>query len=164
MENASKALIMAAGVFLAMLVLGSLIFMWRTVGGYTSEIEGKKKTEQITSFNKQYESYLGRILRGNDISSIINRTRNNNTKDTPNKVVWEFILSDSVELDSTIILPAGVYSETQNINHYNNMIKDPVKADEFTQLYFVCTKIEYNSETGYVNKITFLQKGIKQIS
>ncbi|MBR6033188.1 MAG: hypothetical protein IKP28_00290 [Clostridia bacterium] len=161
MENASKALIMAAGVFLAMLVIGAFLYMWNAIGGYAQEVENKKLTEQVSAFNMQYESYLGRVLRGNDVATVVNKVRNNNQKDTPNQVIWEFTISPAANM---LVFTPGTYvsTDTNSNNYFDSIISNATLYDEFIQLYFVCTGVEYDSTTGYANKISFLQRYLKQ--
>lgn len=79
MENASKALIIAGAILLAILLisLGIMIFNQAqdTVGN-----SGMSKAE-ITSFNSQFNKYEGTKKRGSEVKSLINEVRASNASD-----------------------------------------------------------------------------------
>ena len=60
MENASKALLMAAGVLLGILILSLAIYLFVSFGQTSAEINEKNRQQQIVQFNSQYTVYLGR--------------------------------------------------------------------------------------------------------
>lgn len=153
MDNASKALIIAGGVLLAVLILGTFMYMWTLAGSYTSQIEDEKEKEQITAFNMQYEAYQRQILRGNDIASVINKIRDNNRKNADNvelQIKWEFTLKRGI----IGVLTSGTYNESKS-SVYDNILNDPTTFRDFKNLYFKCSSIEYSKTTCKVNKITF---------
>lgn len=80
MENASKALLMAAGVLIGLLVLTSLMFMYNHLKSLPKTQEEILEAEQLVEFNKQYESYNRENLRGTDVISVINKAIDNNKK------------------------------------------------------------------------------------
>lgn len=73
MENASKALIMAGGVLIALLVIGALILMLNNLSSYQEAGIQNTKEAQVIEFNNQYETYNRKNVRGSDIVSLINR-------------------------------------------------------------------------------------------
>lgn len=153
MENASKALIMAGGILLAVLILGLLMYMWTSVGDYTTQAEEQKKKEQLVTFNKQYEAYQRQLLRGNDIASVINKIRDNNriyAGEADLQMTWQFILKRGI----VGTLPAGTYQES-NSSAYNSVVNDDTDFKAFKNLYFRCKAIEYSKKTGKVNKMVF---------
>ena len=79
MENASKALIMAAGILFAVLILSLLAMFGGQLSGYYAEQHNSKIIEQDAKFNAQFENYNGQTIRGNEIISIMNKVVNYNT-------------------------------------------------------------------------------------
>lgn len=73
MENASKALIIAAGIFFGLLIITISLFMFNKISDYYELKEADRVTEQLTAFNKQYTSYNRSDVRGSDILSLINK-------------------------------------------------------------------------------------------
>lgn len=89
MENASKALIMAGSVLIALLVVGALVLMFSNLTSYQNSNEKATKDEQITKFNQEYSTYNRNDVRGNELYSLINRVvdynRRESTAGTSNK-------------------------------------------------------------------------------
>ena len=56
MENASKALIIAGSVLLAMLVIGTLIFMFSTLSNLKQTEADVATAEKLAEYNKQIET------------------------------------------------------------------------------------------------------------
>lgn len=66
MENASKALIMAGGVMIAIAVISMAVYMFMNYKGYVESSEQMLTANQIENFNRFYESFLdgtGKIRR-----------------------------------------------------------------------------------------------------
>ena len=81
MENASKALLMAGGILIALLVISALVLMFNQIGAYGKSQEEMKKNSQIVEFNKDFERYLDdKGIDGTDIISLMNKVINYNNK------------------------------------------------------------------------------------
>lgn len=57
MENTSKALIMAGGVLLSMLIISVMIFAFRSAGRVSSEYDTDISNAEVVKFNGQFEVY-----------------------------------------------------------------------------------------------------------
>ncbi|MCI8655120.1 MAG: hypothetical protein HFJ48_04530 [Clostridia bacterium] len=73
MENATKALLIAAGVFFGLIVLTAAIFAYTQVVNYYRQEDEMIRTEQVIKFNRQYDAYIRDDVRGNELLSIINK-------------------------------------------------------------------------------------------
>lgn len=73
MENATKALLIAGGVFFGLMILTISIFTYTQIVNYYRSQEDIKRTEQVIKFNSQYDTYVRKDVRGNDILSLINK-------------------------------------------------------------------------------------------
>ena len=72
MENASKALIIAGSVLLAMLIIGTLIFMFTNLSNL-KQIEADSSTVQkLEEYNRQIELYNKANLYGSEVLSLAN--------------------------------------------------------------------------------------------
>lgn len=60
MENASKALLMAGGVLLGIMVLSLGVLLFTSFGGTSSQIHDNIEENQATQFNSQFASYVGK--------------------------------------------------------------------------------------------------------
>lgn len=73
MENATKALMIAAGVLVGLMVVTLMIYGYNQVSSYYNEKEENKKFEQLANFNEQYIPYNRDDVRGSDILSLVNK-------------------------------------------------------------------------------------------
>lgn len=101
MENASKALLIAGGILLAVLVLALLALLLSNISSNQLAQEKKLKTEQVQEFNQQWEAYNKKALFGADIITVVNKAIQNNkaveTMDAYNK----FYVNVTINCDST---------------------------------------------------------------
>ena len=68
MENASKALIMAGGVLIGVLIISLAVYLFVSFGQTSAEINSQNAQKQINQFNSQFTSYEGNNhLAGYDI-------------------------------------------------------------------------------------------------
>lgn len=75
MENASKALLIAGGVLIAILIVSVLVVTLNIVNSNQKTREKALATEQLAEFNQKYESYNKRALRGTDIITLKNMAK-----------------------------------------------------------------------------------------
>ena len=57
MENASKALIMAAGVLIGVLILSLAVYLFFDFASTSSELHEETRLNQVNEFNAQFTSY-----------------------------------------------------------------------------------------------------------
>lgn len=57
MENASKALLMAAGVLIGVLILTLAVYLFATFGATSAELHKQQATNRLNEFNSQFTSY-----------------------------------------------------------------------------------------------------------
>lgn len=72
MENASKALLMAAGVLVGILVLALMITMFLSSRDLSSVYSETKNSEAIQQFNVNFTKYIGQELNINQVVTICN--------------------------------------------------------------------------------------------
>lgn len=79
MENASKALIMAGGVLIGILLISLAVYLFADFGSTSAEINAQNAQKQITQFNSQFTSYEGKEgLTIYDIITVIGYAQENN--------------------------------------------------------------------------------------
>ena len=78
MENVSKALMIAGGMLIAIMVISLIIVLWNQMSGYFAEQHSATIVEQIAEFNAQFENYNGKDIRGNELISVMNKVVNYN--------------------------------------------------------------------------------------
>ena len=144
MENASKALIIAGAILLAILLisLGIMIFNQAqdTVGN-----SGMSKAE-ITSFNSQFSKYEGTKKRGSEVKSLINEVRASNASDATdgNGRAIALILTNAGSDNKT-----DVRDDQKGIVTAANVTTGNIKS---TATYTV--QITGNDSSGYIKQIT----------
>ena len=80
MENASKALLMAAGVLISLVIIGAFILMTSNVSDYKNKSDVQAATTQIAEFNNMYDTYNRDNVRGSDMVSLMNRVLDYNQR------------------------------------------------------------------------------------
>lgn len=90
MENASKALLMAGGMLIAILIVGAFMLMMTNLSEYQRSENVNVKDAQLAEFNKQFTQYTYSDIKGNELMSLINKVIDYNRnygptggKDTP---------------------------------------------------------------------------------
>ena len=80
MENATKALLIAAGIFFVVAILTMGAITYNQISNYYKEESDTTDLKQIEEFNKKYRNYLDREVRGTELLSIINLVNDYNAR------------------------------------------------------------------------------------
>lgn len=79
MENASKALILAAEVLIGILLISTAVYLFTSYSSVTNDIEYQMEESQIASFNSNFTSYETKeYITIYDVISIANLATQNN--------------------------------------------------------------------------------------
>ncbi len=166
MENAAKALIMAAGVLIGVIIITIAVYLFTNLGNTSSEIYSDVEQKKIDKFNNQFLKYDGLTnCTAHDIVSIANLARNNNDYyelgegNTNNYYVRVQVINYLYQNDNT---------RTENFeklgdNYYTNFIEEnsaikineTSKNEEWKIKYFECVNVEISDTTGRVYNIIF---------
>lgn len=187
MENASKALIMAAGVLIGIILLSLMVYMFTNFAMTSAEIHKENEQNQLNQFNSQFTSYVGKEgLTIYDVVSVANlATESNIYYEYPQQQGISNIPKDNSYI--SVILKNSDLSNYNNrhiekgykdkrdntykqeiTNYYNNLIQEALKDtkqkqdDPEEQPYmalreYAC-KVEISEKTGRVYLITFTAK------
>lgn len=79
MDNASRALTIAGGVLIALMVISLFVFARGRWSSYENAKSEAKRNEQIVQFNKRFEAY-DTVENGNKIVSLVNLAEEMNKK------------------------------------------------------------------------------------
>ena len=83
MENASKALIMAASILLSVMILTLVVYLFVTFGARAREAQGQVADQQMIQFNSQFTVYANRSdIKIHDIITLANLAKQNNDENT----------------------------------------------------------------------------------
>lgn len=92
MENITKALLIAGGVLIAIMLLTLLVIFWSQMSGYFTEEHDSKIIEQTVEFNNRFENYNGQTIRGNELISVMNRIVDYNNTYTGNMEDYDRVI------------------------------------------------------------------------
>ena len=97
MENASKALIMAGSVLIALMIIGALILTFSNLTAYQETNTRSTRSTQMAEFNSQYETYNRKDVRGSDLYSLLNKAIDYNRRESTSGTRTESTWADSGE-------------------------------------------------------------------
>ena len=166
MENATKALYMAAGVLVGILILTVMIFVFRQGGQLLETLDDNNKTLAIEKFNSELIIYNREGIRTpenesyNTIFDIVTACNlawdinEQNLHDVENCL--EIEVTGIYELDrNNIATPAGT-SLNDLIRTYGKYEENAI-THEYEYEHIFSGTVEYNMNTGKINKIIFTE-------
>ena len=168
MENASKALLMAASILLGIMIISVAVALFNSFGGYGKEIMTQIEQAQIAEFNAQFLKYYGEIyneetekyekikLTTHDVVSLANLAAKNN--------IEHQVENENEKNEKTYYVQITLEINKKNINfetksedelkqfiiEYNMYENEELeKKEEYTRYYYV-ENIEISPITGRV--------------
>lgn len=147
MENASKALLMAAGILIGVLVLSLLAYLLVSFSQLYADIDRQNADQKLAQFNTQYTTYLHREdLTIYDVLTIVSyaRENNNNYRDENGAV---YVGSEDKIISVSLNTKENVQEESQSF--FDDIIKDDqatIAEGNLSLPLYTCKSITYNSE------------------
>ncbi len=112
MENASKALIIAGAILIAILLIGIGMFLYQAAQQPISEAGSQMDEQAIRMFNSKFENYDGK-QRGTSVKALISTVITSNSQDSDTRTVTVNGKSSSSDLSS--LRSAVVDGKTYNV-------------------------------------------------
>lgn len=142
MENASKALIIAAEIMIGVLLLTILVVAFRAYGNFSDVINQNIETKTASEFNTKFEIYNGRKdLTAQDVITIGNLAKEYNGTEGARMTI--------------VVVVSGVEAKYTNIHQLSD--EETYKfIDQYSlknKTYFECQKIQYNETAKRVDKV-----------
>jgi len=164
MENASKALLIAGGLLLTMLVVSLLVLMNGNINKMASAQSDKQAAEQLTAFNSGYEAYNKQYLKGTDIITVVNKAIQDNNKYNYGitiqiTLIKQYDNGNSVYIGQGQVNWSALQQFMQNAN-YSSTNSSSNTADScvaFQKAVFSCPPNGVTYTNGRVSSITFIQ-------
>lgn len=166
MENASRALIMAASVLLGVMILTVAVALFRSFGNSGAQIIEEIEKNQIIEFNSQFLKYANQDeLTAHDVVSIANLAHKTNLEEEVDKgnILYIQVLANN-------FLPSNKNIEKcsedelkkllkQQINEYVKVDKEDGSGDfdYKPKYYYKLINIEVNNTSGKINLIELKQ-------
>ena len=126
MENAAKALKIAGGVLLAMLLTSLLIFVFRQISSFSKVQEEQLEAKQLAEFNQQWEAYNKKLLYGTDVITVVNKAIDNNNKMETQDSENAYFVNVTLELNQSFLT---------NVVEYDNKTTQKKTLEVSSQKY-----------------------------
>ena len=144
MENSSKALLIAGGVLIAVLILSLFVYLYMQMHNFSSEYNSNIDSQKIQAFNTQFAVYNGRDdLTAQDIVTVASMAReyneNNNDK---------------------IVIKVGSTYTIENLigdNKFDFIVSNQKNSTTGEIVTFTCDEIKYSQSTGKIIYIHFIK-------
>lgn len=157
MENASKALLIAGGVLIAMVVASFGVYLYSVYHEHSENMLDAMSEKEVTEFNAKFSVYTGKTLVINDVISLMNFVREN--KGTIHEVEMAGSLYRSTNPNGFILKNYINQNDTEQYNKscqnllfiYSKLYDD---SGNIVNAYEFACEIDEYSNTGYVKKIT----------
>lgn len=179
MENASKALLMAAEILIAVMIIGVGAYLFRMFASYSSERYDRIAETQVSEFNAQFLKFYGQGKDGkpiectiHDIVSLANLAQKNN-------IEYELIepittggnnayrRKSGVNYDNSLYIQidlAGVASELElkNNNYFVNLMKQndlkvSSTGEKSDVQHYECKVCETNQNNKRIHYMKFVK-------
>lgn len=108
MENATKALIIAGAVLIAILLIGVGVMVFNAASDPINQAQNSTEAQAVRMFNESFAPYLGENITAQQAKSLISAVQSSNSKDEEHKVT---ITLDGKEEDAKV-------SKISTKNHY----------------------------------------------
>ncbi len=183
MENATYALRIAGGVLIAIMIVSLMVFGFSKVKNYKKQEEISKKDVQSAEFNKEFQSYNKRVVTGYELISLANYTNDINNRYSEDEGYTKVKAYVTLEKDNRLKYISDDYKEmdypiakqskgekTYNLIEYIENITNPPESNDskikkseseialiFKQLYFECSYVKYDSNSGRICELDYKQ-------
>lgn len=146
MENASKALIIAGAILLAILIISLGIMIYNQASGVVNN--NAMSEVEISSFNQKFTQFEGTNVKGSQVNSLLTQIVQNNVANQEDK-------SKQVKIEVSSSNWQGDTPEKDSIP-----VNSTTKAQSGKTYKVTC---ELNSQTGLVTKVKIADASTKQL-
>lgn len=166
MENATKALLMAGGVLIAIIIISLLVRTYGNMGQFQKQQLSAEEAEKLEAYNKEYTKYLNQYVYGTEVITVINKTLDYQEKQGIEITVninfanpYTYTRKNKKHTTKRITLKKdGEKYEFMDFTKNNVNATNSDDNQDIKNRAFKCTSIEYDNTTGRVNKIEFVEK------
>ena len=172
MENASKALIMAAEIIIGVMIISIGVYLFNAMGNYSADTTAKMEETQIAQFNNQFLKFYG--------TSAINGSKPEPIKCTIHDIIGLANLANKTNVANGfqdvqepsdnlyyIQIALGNDTRTQHLEVFkqndlvelvksNDIVENPETTEPETK-YFKCVEARIGKNTKRVNYMKFVE-------
>lgn len=155
MENASKALLIAGGVLIAMVIASFGVYLYGVFHSHSENLLAAMSEKEVNEFNAKFQAFENRELTANEIISIVNLVRENNTNS-------ENQISINWNINSDIF---DVFNYRLDVGRFNNSYISNEELQRKNSLFIkdFSMNIDSNYDGKYVIEKNMGIGGIKTI-
>ena len=155
MENASRALIIAGGMLIAMLIVGLLVFGYTQIRTSQQSQADEEEVQQLAEFNQRFEAYNRTTVRGYQMVSLGNLVYDTNIR------YGDYQGYEDVVVEVTGL--TNIYDSSRSPDEQVNLVDfvqgtyDGLNTNQknaVKEAYFECDNVEY-SVSGRVTHMYF---------
>lgn len=175
MENASKAILIAGGILVSLIVASIFVYSFMQISNFVDDTSENPYQQQLADFNSGFEAYDKKLMYGIDLISVLNQAIDNNRRyrvefyDSPDEednldyyvnVVFTYN-TRNIEGDTSDNFVTYTLKDNYTRNDATNIIKNkfliPISKNDssihgFKVAAFKCNKVLYNKN----NEVTTL--------
>ncbi len=168
MENATKAMIMAASVLLGVMIISFGTALFTSFANYSADVQEELEMNALQEFNTQFIKYYNGstgqkgdkepiLVTAHELVSLANLAKETNIVNEISNETGYSTLTQYIQID--ILQIAGMRNfEKKSSQEYHTFLaqNDIIYQDDGTTKakYFFCTQVEYNT-FGQVNYMAF---------
>ena len=145
MENASKALIMAASVLIAIVIISAFILMMSNLTSYQESSYQSNLSAQIAEFNNQYTTYDRDNIRGSDMISLMNKVVDYNTRHTGEE--------GFAKMEVTLTIPSDIRQDLTYDGTNRLIMKDTYTEDTIDEIVGQPSSVTGDITDGEIRRI-----------
>lgn len=145
----SKALIMVAGILLAMIIIGFATYTFQHLSTWSTTQEDEYETQEAQKFNKEYEAYQKDLMYGVDVISCLNKAKSNNQKVDSGRYDSEYVVTVHVTFQSELEEAIRVYYVSGSVKRES----EAYNSSDFSQRPNRNLKELFEISNSYENKM-----------
>lgn len=155
MENASRALVIAGGVLLSLIIIGVVMFAYRGITSLQKEKDISLSNEQVSKINEQIEKYTKKsVIYGSEVLSICNAIEDYSRKYPESEGYPKITAIIKIKAD-------GSNDDEYNVEEILQFLEEYEKyrncINTFREKRFKAS-VEYSNTTGIIKKIEIQPK------
>lgn len=150
MENATKALYIAAGVLIGIMILSLAVMLFSGLQSYVEEYKNQIESNDLNAFNNKYQKYIQEDnLTIQDIVTVAGIAYEDNSSLNVDSEEWK---DNDISENSLYV---GVYLDNERIDNNIKEKMSELLAENRTEEYkYKISEVKY-SQAGRVYKISF---------
>lgn len=152
-ENASKALMITAGVLIGVMILSLGVFLYHALNTYTTSTQERMEFNAQSKFNAQFTAYVNNpSIRIQDIITVANLANQNN-------IEGGLTIADEGEESHYVTVNAYIEAEGRTMQNIEQEVVS--KSTEWLSgdngYLYTCTEVDvkYSKKTGRIYEINF---------